>query len=414
MNKRVFALIAVIVLILLVLTGLTWTNYRFASQNPGGYDLLARWGGIRLFMTEGLSPYSQEAANKIQNLYFGRAALPGEDQVLFAYPFFSIFIFGPFALFKDFVIARTLWMTALEICVFLMAWVSLRLSGWRLGVGMTVFYLVFSIFWYNSLRAIINGNVVVVIALLIPTALLAIRSKQDEAAGVLLALSLIKPQIVILPIALTLWWAVTQRRWRLIGWTFGVLVFLILAGMAFIPDWPLQNLREMLRYTSYSPATTLGEAFIEWWPGIGRQLGWAVTIILSLILLIEWWLVRGRDYRWFLWTMCLTLVASQWIGITTDPGNFLILFLPMILAFAVWEERWGVSHRWVIVISMIILFLGLWALFLNTVEYTDQPMQSSVMFIPLPLFLFVILYWVRWWAVRSSRLLVETLRAQEE
>jgi len=411
-KRQVIAAIFIVFFVLAAVGGLIYTNYRFATQNPGGYDFLARWAGARLFITEGLSPYDAEAVTRIQTLYYNRPARPDEDQVLFAYPFYTIFIVGPFALIEDFTLARALWMTVLEISVLLMAAACLRLTGWRLGVAMSAVYFLFTIFWYNSLRAVINGNIVALIALLVPAAALAIRAGQDEAAGLLLALMFIKPQLALLPVAFIIWWAFWQRRWRLIVWTVGALAFLVLAGMAFIPDWPLQNLREVLRYTSYSPATTLQEALIEWWPGIGRQLGWGVTLILSLVLLSEWWLGRQRDFRGFLWTLSLTLVASQWIGITTDPGNFLILFLPMILAFAVWEERWG--RRWVIVAIMALLFFGLWALFLSTLKYTDQPMQSNVLFIPLPLFLLAALYWVRWWAIRPPRLLVETLKAREE
>jgi hypothetical protein len=36
------------------------------------------------------------------------------------------------------------------------------------------------------------------------------------------------------------------------------------------------------------------------------------------------------------------------------------------------------------------------------------------MFLPLPGFLFIALYWVRWWALRPSPLLVEELRAFDE
>lgn len=91
----------------------------------------------------------------------------------------------------------------------------------------------------------------------------------------------------------------------------GALISLILMGMVFIPDWPLQNLREMQRYTGYSPPTTVGAAFALWWPSVGRQLGWVLTILISILLISEWWLAHRKDYRWFLWTACLTLSPAS-------------------------------------------------------------------------------------------------------
>jgi len=57
-----------LILILLVLfvvggvAGLTWMNYRFSVQNPGGNDFLARWMGARKWLMEGISPYDQRVS----------------------------------------------------------------------------------------------------------------------------------------------------------------------------------------------------------------------------------------------------------------------------------------------------------------------------------------------------------------
>ena len=136
--------------------------------------------------------------------------------------------------------------------------------------------------------------------------------------------------------------------------------------------------------------------------------------LLILLLFVEWSFARNKEFRWFLWTGSLTLVASQWIGIQTDPGNFIVLFLPMVLTWAVFEEHWGRRGRPVIWLVMVITFAGLWALFLRTVNYAEQPLQNPIMFFPLPLFLLVVLYWVRWWAIRPVRLLIDDLRDYEE
>jgi hypothetical protein len=182
----------------------------------------------------------------------------------------------------------------------------------------------------------------------------------------------------------------------------------------FVPDWPLQNLREILAYSSYNPPGTPGAVFETWLPATGRQLGWVLSGILGLIMIGEWIFARKKEFHWFLWTACLTLVISQWIGIQTDPGNFILLFLPLVLVFSKWAERWGRAGTIVISISMLLLFILPWVIFLQTITYGDQPLQHPIMFFPLPIFLLVTLYWVRWWAIKPRRLLVDELREYEQ
>jgi hypothetical protein len=346
---------------------------------------------------------------------YGRPARPGEHELRVAYPLYSGMIFTPFALIGDYTLARALWMTLLEAALLGMAFICLRMNNWKIQSWMLVVYLLFSLLWYHAVRPLINGNAVILVALFIAGAFEAIRQGKDEVAGVLLALSTIKPQVVVLIIPFVIIWTITVRRWKVLIWLLISLVILSISAMIFVPDWPLQNLYEVLRYPGYNPPGTPGAAFSTWWPALGVRLGWGLTVLLAVVLIVECYLVRGKDFRWFHWNAGLTLVISQWIGIQTDPGNFIILFIPLVLIFATWEERWGVRRgRSVVLLGILILFVGLWAIFLATIDYGDQPQQDPIMFFPLPIFMLVGLYWVRWWAIKPSKTLIEALRASED
>jgi len=393
---------------------ITWANYQFVQENPGGNDFLVHWVGTRSLLVDGLSPYSDTVAERIQTLAYGRPARPGEHELRVAYPLYSALVFLPYALISDYDLARALWMTTLELALIGLAFLSLNLTRWKMSIWLLPFFLIFSIFWYHSLRPLINGNAVILVALFLAGAFASLRAGRDELAGVLLAISTIKPHLVILPIIFVLIWTIASGRWRTLGWMLISLVLLSFGAALFVPDWPLQNLSEILAYASYNPPGTPGAVFEMWLPATGRQLGWGLSVLLALILLFEWVQVRHREFRWFLWTGCLTLIVSQWIGIQTDPGNFILLFLPLALVFAIWAERWGRAGNGLISFVMVLLFVGPWALFLQTIFYADQPMQHPVMFFPLPLFLLITLYWVRWWVIRPRRLLVEELCAYED
>jgi len=404
----------VAIMIIVVLAMITWANYQFVQENPGGTDFLVHWMGTRALLIDGLSPYSDTVAERIQTYAYGRQAQSGENELGIAYPLYSTVVFMPYALISDYDLARALWMTTLEIALIGLAFLSISLNRFKMSIWLLPFFLIFSIFWYHSLRPLINGNAVILVALFLTGAFAAIKSDRDELAGILLAFSTIKPHLVLLPIIFVLIWTISFGRWKVLGWMLISLVILSVSAALFIPDWLLQNLREIMAYTSYNPPGTPGAVFEIWLPATGRRFGWGLSIILGVILLIEWILVRRKEFRWFLWTAGLTLVVSQWIGIQTDPGNFILLFLPLVLVFAMWAARWGRAGDVVIIFVMGLLFVLPWAIFLQTITYGDQPMQHPVMFFPLPLFLLISLYWVRWWAIRPRSMLVEELRAYED
>lgn len=403
-----------VVLLIAALAGLTWVNYRYVQENPGGNDFLVHWVGTRALLVDGLSPYSDPVARQIQTMAYGRPARPGEHELRVAYPLYAGIIFTPFALVSDFTLARALWMTFLFVSLVSLAFFCVRLLDWQPSLWLFLFFILFSLLWYHSVRPLINGNAVILVALFVAGVFLAMRHGRDELAGILLALTTIKPHLVVLLIAFVWLWAISVRRWPVVVWTVITLVLLSALAFLFVPDWPLQNLREIIHYPEYNPPGTPGEAFKLWWPAAGSRLGWILTVLLGILILGEWLLALGKNVRWFLWTACLTLVAGQWTGIRTDPGNYIILFPALVLLFAVWQERWGPRSQWTILIMMFVVFFGLWVLFLRTVEYGTQPQQHPLMLFPLPLFLLIGLYWIRWWAVRPQKLLIEVLRERVE
>jgi hypothetical protein len=413
-QNRSVKVLLVFLLLLVTLVAAAWANCRFSEQNPGGNDFLVHWVGSRALLVDGLSPYGDAVALRIQTMAYGRPALPGEHELRVAYPLYSVGIFLPFALVSDYKLARALWMTTLEIGLVSLALLSLRLTRWKPGVWLLGVFLLFAMTWYHSARAVINGNVVVLLAVFIAGALAAIQSGRDELAGVLLALSTIKPQVVILLVIFVWVWAISVRRSRIVLWTVLSLVFLSIGAAFFVPDWPLQNLWEVIRYPGYNPPGTPGSALATWLPAAGSKLGWGLTFLLGILLLTEWSAARGQDFRWFLWTASLTLVASQWIGIQTDPGNFIVLFIPLVLVFAMWVKHSGTIGRVMVMLSLVVLFVGLWALFLVTLDSSGgQPQQSPIMFFPLPLILLLGLYWIRWWAIRPAPLFAATIGTDE-
>ncbi len=391
--------------------GLIWTNIQYAQQNPGGNDFIPRWIGTRLYIMEGQSPYSKATTLAIQQYIYNRPARAGEDQSYFVYPFYSFVVFIPFAVFENYAMARGVMMAVMEVALLAIAGLGINLARWKISPWMLGLMLLFAALWYHSLRPLINGNPAVLVALFIMVALWAIREQHDVLAGFMLVLATIKPQMVILLIPLILYWALTQRRFMLISAFFGIFTLVIAASLLLLPGWPLEFVRQIVVYPNYTLPGSPGAIFKAWLPGIGGQIGWVLTAVLGVLLVIEWIQVAGKDFRWFYWTACLTLVITNLIGIRTAVANYIALLPAVLLVFAIWVERWRLLGRFLTAFSILGLTVGLWWLFLSTLQIGDQPVQHPVMFFPLPIFLLIGLYWVRFWATSSTRLLLDELRS---
>jgi hypothetical protein len=392
-NRQRIIYVGIVLLGIFCLGLLTWINYLYATQNPGGSDFVIRWVSTRQYLLEGWSPYSDETTHEIQMMFYGRLARPDEDQVLFMYPMYSMIVFAPYAIIDDYSVARALWMTTLEIGVILLTIFGLSLARWSPKSWMLALILIFMILWYYSIRTIINGNVGLLVGLFLAGSFLLIRSGKDIPAGVLLVLSTVKPPIVVLIIPFVLLWALSQRRWRLILSTAGSFVLVFVSSLFLLPEWISSNLRQILAYPDI-PGTPQA-IFGEWFPGIGYQAGLFLSLLLAGVLLWEWRGALKRDFDWFYWTACLTLTATNLIGIRTATENYLVMLPSLILVLAAWDRSFGTPGRVLVLVTMLSLFFGLWWLFLTTLQQVNQPIQNTVMFLPLPFFLLFGLYWVR-------------------
>jgi hypothetical protein len=410
-NRRTtFLFFGLVALLAVALGGLTFANYRFAQENPGGNDFLARWTGAHYWLVEGVSPYDARVSLAAQEMIYGRPARPqaGEDVAHFVYPLPSMLFFGLFGLI-DFLPARALWMTVLEICLVALALVSLRLVEWRLSPIGTALIVLFAIVWYHGARTILVGQFAAINALLIASALLLIRRNQDTGAGLLLALTIAKPQMSFLIIPLVLIWGISTGRRELLGGFFGGFIGLLMVSLFLIPDWPLQMLWQIQDYPNYtdigSPLSIIAGAA----PGIRGPLTIALNGVLLIYLLWIWIAVWGKDYRFFLWTAMVTLVITNLVAFRTATTNYVMLFPVLLSIFQVWDDRWDGVGSGLVWLTSALLGIGLWILFLFTV---DGNVESAVMYLPLPFLCLLGLWWTRWWVIRPPRLELDELAAR--
>lgn len=379
-----------------------WANYQFARLVPGGNDFLARWTGARAWVVEGRSPYDLEVSLTAQRMIYGRPARPeaGEDLAHFVYPLPAMVFFAPFGLLP-YPIARAVWMTLLEVALPAIALMSMRIASWRPRGWMTVAFLLFSVTWYHAVRGVIVGQFAILEAALITGVLLAIERGSDVPAGILLGLSIAKPQMVVLFIPFVLVWAWRQRRGRLILGFLGSVTVLVGGALWLEPDWPLRWLQQVVSYPEYTPIGSPVSILAGLLPRGRAYITWGLTGILLLCLLWEW--IRAIDQRGlrFQWAAAITLVITNLVAFRTATTHFVVLLPALALVFRAWEGRWGGKGRLLISVGLIALLVGLWILFLLTVRGN---VESPVMYLPVPLITLLALLWVRWWIDYRTKL----------
>ena len=401
-QKPIFVIIFLVLIISAVLVSLTWINHRFSVKSPGGNDFLARWMGARKWLMEGISPYDQRVSLATQEMIYGHTADldRGEDLSHFVYPLTSMIFFAPFGLL-DYLPARALWMTVLELCVLILTIISMRLVRWQQKPVWVAALMLFSLLWYHGIRTIILGQFAAVEALLIAGALLLIENDQDIGAGILLTFSTSKPQMAFLIIPFVLIWAYSRHRFALIWSFFASFLGLLALSLIFIPNWPLQMLMQIMEYPSYtsrigSLTSTLAAAI----PGLKTQLNIGLQIALWGYLIVEWVLAWKKDERWFFWTAMMTLVITNFVALRTATTNYIMLLPAFFLILKIWRQRWGSVGNSMAVFVLITFLISLWLLFFKTV---DVNIEQPIMYLPLPIFCLLGLWWVRWWAIHPVR-----------
>jgi hypothetical protein len=403
------ALLATIIAIIAALGGATWLNFRIIDKYPGTTDFLPAWVATQSFLETGSSPYSPESTAEIQRLagQYPDSLHSAPDRFLF--PLYSVLLFVPFALIEEFNTALAVWMTVLELAVVLSYFAALRLSRWNIHKVFLGILLVFALLWYPGLQSILDGNPTILCLLFITAALRAIDQEQDVLAGIMFALASIKPQIILLMLLFVFIWAISVRRWLILWSTLGSLFVFIAATSIIIPDWLLQYVTQVIRYLDQVETGTTWLYFQHWIPGVGNQIAWLLTGLVGVLLIVEWSKARGKEFPWFAWTALLTLVATPLSGLPAAVESYTAFLPAVILVMSLWDSRWGVMGKVMIITSLILLTAGLgWLAYRGNLAGIP-PELSFTLFILLPMFMGSVLYWVRWWAIRPPRLFIEKI-----
>ncbi len=392
------------VLLMTVLVGFVFFgNLLFTRAEPGGTDFLYRWLPTRLILFEGYdNPYSDEAELRVELMHHGHARQGDEIPGMFDYPYYILPLMIPFALIEDFSLARALWMTMLEVIHVLLVVLTLRLFKIRLRSGLLALLLIFALWCSFFTQPLVDGNLSPVAALFTLLSLVMIAKNKDIPAGILLALSTIKPQLSVLFCILVCWWAFSHRRWQIILAAGISMALLWGVSFAIQPSWFTEFLKDVSTYpeiaSPHSPASILA----AWLPKTSQWIGWGFSLAVGLVLVREWIRVFGKDPTMLFWTASLTFALAPLSGISSAKSNFIAMLPGIVLLTAALAHRWRKTCL-VVPVGMILIMLVSWAATLiGLIYYPEVESVTFIDFLIAPIMLAGGLFWMKKYLQKSG------------
>jgi hypothetical protein len=395
--------------LLLVIVLIAANLYMLRRVGVGG-EFLLPWKAARAFMFEQTEPYSSSVAAYVQGQVYGRPILSGEEAFLLDIPFHLLLLFFPLGLFRDPAVAGSIWLALSQAAFLGFLSLSIFLTDWQpKTMFQAAFYSLASVSFY-VVFGFFENSPVYLLGLFYAGIVFSLRFELDELAGALIALSLAWWEIGLLFLILVVRRVVDERRWRVLAGFGMVTAILAVISLFIYPDWPWSHLRGVVSNWRVGYGFTPGDLFRSLFPEVGMYLGWGLTALLVVVLIVEWTAARGADFRHFYWTACLSLAVAPLTGFRGEFENLVILFLPLALVFSVVRERWKAGY-WLVTLILLMVFLVPWGLFFGDV--LTRPIRHAILYLFLPAITVTGLYWVRWWALRPPRTWLERAASME-
>ncbi len=364
---------------------------RSAQGFGGGHSFGADFYPIWLTSRRGLllrrDPYSAEMTRRIQIGLFGRtldfgnaAAAAPEGYRAFAYPAFVDLLFWPLALLPFFVVR-------IALAVILPAATALSIVLWlrtfRLSIGLAALgsLILLTLSSYAVLEGLFAEQVGLLVGFLLAASLAALVNGKLLFSGSLLALTLIKPQMMALIVAYLLLWSFHQwrERWRFVGGFLFVTALLGVSSLLVWPHWIGDWLRVIFGYREYSTPPLVSNLLGN---RIGSRLGPFLIGALVLTAMAVAWCMRRASAASTEFALTISLLLAV-TTITLLPGHAVydhVVLLPGVILIGLsWRDLAASSRVFRVVLGATALAL-FWQWMLAPVVIAIRPVLSAQLF----------------------------------
>lgn len=313
--------------------------YLFQSQST---DLTAPLIGTRAALQH-KNPYNDAVTQQIQRVYYGHILEPEElwDRQAFAYPLHAVFVFAPLS-WMSWQQLRIFTAISFPLLIAFSAWCWIRIFNMPVDGMRTAWFLLLAVFCWPAVAGYASEQPTVLIFALLSAGIYLLTRGADSAAGVLLALSTVKPQLCVALIAWLLVWSIANRRYKFV--TGLALMMGLLWGAA---EWLVPGWFPLWRQAAAAYGSGLHRAlFVQF---LGTYPGYACMAALA-----------GFTLRSLVWTglrfapvpsVCAILLALSLAITPANPWlvyNYVVLLPAILLLLLNYSElpRWRRLSLW--------------------------------------------------------------------
>jgi Glycosyltransferase family 87 len=300
-----------------------------AHDHPRGNlsDLYPRWLGARELLLHHRDPYSAEVTREIQAGYYGRVLDPARsgdpmDQQAFAYPAYVVFLLAP-TIRLPFGSVQLVFYWALWLIMGASVLLWLRAQRWRPKTSTIAALTVLTLGSIPVIQAIKLQQLTVVVAALLAVCAVLLGSRHFLSAGVVLAVSTIKPQLAWPFVAWLVLWALSDRRKRAgLIWGFASTMAILLAGAEYVlPGWTGRFYAGIVAYEKYTDATSILAGLTT------RAIGAGLAVAIVAGTAVVCWRLRrqSQDSAAFAFVLALLLAVTVVVSPTASTYNQILL-----------------------------------------------------------------------------------------
>ena len=330
-------------------------------------DLYPRWVGTRELLLHGVNPYGADVSHKIQFGFYGHPIEQSYDkpqfeiidEQRFAYPVYVVFLLAP-TIHVDFAKLQAWAPVLLGALTAISVWLWLGVLRWRPPAWLTLALVLFVLSSPQIAQGLRLRQVGLLVAFLLTVATWCVTRNRLFAAGVLLAVATIKPQMVALIMVWFFLWTLGdwKKRWPLVGGFALALGLLVGGGDILVPRWLSYFIEGVEAYRKYFPTTSPVRLIL------GNWIGGILSVLGVIVLLNYAWTRRkaATESPEFPQVLSLFFVASLLVLPLLTPYNQVLLLLPILILVRDWRalSRWGragfsVLTAWPFVSSVALL-----------------------------------------------------------
>ena len=305
-------------------------------------DLYSRWVGTRELLLYRHNPYGEQTSHAIQMAFYGHIVTPNDqsnspelDEQRFAYPVYVVFLLAPtlYGTFSD--AQRWVWLI-LALLTATSVLFGLRALRWNPPRTVVVATIVFVLSSPQIMQGLQLRQLGLLVGFLLMLATWCITRNRLGLAGAGLAVSTIKPQMMVFALLWFLVWTIGdwRRRWRLLASFAVTLAILVGAGEIVLPGWLRFFFEGLIAYRRYNHPMSLLDVML------GDRAGSIGAGLMMLCLFLFAWQNRKHagDSREFVTTLSLVLIGTSLSMSLIPIFNQVLLLLPVIILLRDWAS----------------------------------------------------------------------------